>query len=323
MDKWKNLFKVGPTRAGRIPLWLPIIALILIFVVFIISSDITKIHDSIMKMQFSYLLIAITLWVSGSLIRTVRWHFFLNEFDNRIPFKKNFKYYLAGFAFVISPGRIGEIVRSPYIKRDYGVSISKTASIVFVQRIYDLIGLTIVLSIGLIFIDYTQTILLVPLSMLFLIFLILKNKNKLLKLMNLVSKIKLFRNLDSNVEEIYDSIAKLLKAKFFILGCSISTISFIFYSTAVYFLITGLDAYLSFQEIMVISTISQLLSFISLIPAGIGVFEGGMIGLFTLYGIDYETAITATILIRLITTGVVTVIGLYFLRIISKPKSIE
>ncbi len=300
-----------------------IILLILIYVAFIVSSDITKINESIMKMKPSNLLIAVFFWMSGSLINSIRWHFFINEFTKKISFKQNIQYYLAGFAFVISPGGIGEIVRSPYIKRDYGVSISKTASIIFVQRIYDLIGLTIVLSIGLIFIDYPKTILLVPISILFFIILILKNKNKLLKLMNLVSKIKLFRNLDSNVEEIYDSIAKLLKAKFFILGCSISTISFIFYSTAVYFLITGLDAYLSFQEIMVISTISQLLSFISLIPAGIGVFEGGMIGLFTLYGIDYETAITATILIRLITTGVVTVIGLYFLRIISKPKSIE
>ena len=300
-----------------------IILLILIYVAFIVSSDITKINESIMKMKPSYLLIAVFFWTSGFLINSIRWHFFINEFTKKISFKQNIQYYLAGFAFVISPGGIGEIVRSPYIKRDYGVSISKTASIIFVQRIYDLIGLTIVLSIGLIFIDYSKTIILVPISILFFIILILKNKNKLLKLMNLVSKIKLFRNLDSNVEEIYDSIAKLLKAKFFILGCSISTISFIFYSTAVYFLITGLDAYLSFQEIMVISTISQLLAFISLIPAGIGVFEGGMIGLFTLYGIDYETAITATILIRLITTGVVTVIGLYFLRIISKPKSIE
>ncbi len=300
-----------------------IILLILIYVAFIVSSDITKINESIMKMKPSNLLIAVFFWMSGILINSIRWHFFINEFTKKISFKQNIQYYLAGFAFVISPGGIGEIVRSPYIKRDYGVSISKTASIIFVQRIYDLIGLTIVLSIGLIFIDYSKTIILVPISILFFIILILKNKNKLLKLMNLVSKIKLFRNLDSNVEEIYDSIAKLLKAKFFILGCSISTISFIFYSTAVYFLITGLDAYLSFQEIMVISTISQLLAFISLIPAGIGVFEGGMIGLFTLYGIDYETAITATILIRLITTGVVTVIGLYFLRIISKPKSIE
>jgi len=299
------------------------IVLISIYVAFILSSDITKINESIMKMKPSYLLIAIFLWISGNLIKTIRWHFFLKEFDNQIPFKQNFQYYLAGLAFIISPGRIGEIVRSPYIKRDHGVSISKTASIVFVERIYDLIGLTIVLSIGLSFIDYTKTILLVPISMLILIILILKNKNNLLRLMNLVSKIKLFRNLDSNVEEVYDSITKLLKAKFFILGCSISAITFIFYSVAVYFLITGLDAYLSFQEIMVIFPVSQFIAVITFIPAGIGVFEGGMIGLFTLYGINYETAITATILIRLIATGIITAIGLYFLKIISKPKSIE
>ena len=300
-----------------------IILLILIFVVFILSSDITKINESIMKMKPSYLLIAVFFWAGGILINSIRWHFFINEFNNKISFKQNIQYYLAGLAFAISPGGIGEIVRSPYIKRDYGISITKTASIIFVQRIYDLIGLTIVLSTGLIFIDYSKTILLVPISILFLIILILKNENRLLKLMNLVSKIKLFRKLDLNVEEIYDSIAKLLKAKFFILGCGISTISFIFYSTAIYFLITGLDAYLSFQEIMVISTVTQLIAAISFIPGGIGVSEGGLIGLFTLYGIDYETAITTTILIRLISTGVFTAVGLYFLRIISKPKSIE
>ena len=126
---------------------IPIILLIVIFVAFIVSSDITKIYESIMKMQFSHLLIAIALWVSGSLIRTVRWHYMLSEFDNRIPFKKNFKYYLAGFSFIISPGRMGEIVRSPYIKRDYGISISKTSSIVLLERFYDLLGLTLILCI--------------------------------------------------------------------------------------------------------------------------------------------------------------------------------
>jgi len=300
-----------------------IILLILIYVAFILSSDITKIHESIMKIKPLYLLMAVFFWISGNLINGVRWHFFINDFNNKISFKQNFQYYLAGLAFVISPGGIGEIVRSPYIKRDYGISISKTASIVFVQRIYDIIGLTVVIIIGLIFIDYTKTILLVPLSMLILIILILKNKNKLFKLINLVSKIKLFRKLDLNVDEICDSIAKLLKAKFFILGCGISITSFIFYSAAVYFLITGLDAYLSFQEIMVILPFSQFIAVISFVPAGIGVFEGGMIGLFTLFGMNSETAITTTILIRLISTGVITVIGLYFLKIISKPKSIE
>ena len=85
------------------------IVLISIYVAFILSSDITKINESIMKMKPSYLLIAIFLWISGNLIKTIRWHFFLKEFDNQIPFKQNIQYYLAGLAFVISPGRIGEI----------------------------------------------------------------------------------------------------------------------------------------------------------------------------------------------------------------------
>jgi len=298
-----------------------LISLISIYIVFIFSSDITKINDSLMKMNPFYLLIAILLWISGNLIKTVRWHFFLNEFDNRIPFKQNFKYYLAGLAFVISPGRIGEIVRSPYIKRDYGVSISKTSSIVFVERVYDVMGLTIVLIIGLSLVEFNKTILLVPLSMLILIILILKNKNKLLKLMKLMSKIKLLRNIDSNVEEVHDSVLKLMKTKFFLLGCSISTVTFLLNSVGVYFLISGLGAVLSFEEIMVIFPASLFIAILSFIPAGIGVFEGGMIGMLTLFGVHYEIAIATTILIRIITTGIMSVIGLYFLKIISNTSS--
>jgi len=302
---------------------IPIILLIIIFVAFIISSDITKIYEIIMKMQFSHLLIAIILWVSGSLIRTVRWHYFLSEFDNRIPFKKNFKYYLAGFSFVISPGRMGEIVRSPYIKRDYGISISKTSSIVFLERFYDLLGLTLILCIGLIMVEFTMTVLLVPAIVIILAVLVLKNKNKMLKMLKLMSKIKMFKKLDSNVEEVYDSVQKLMKKKLFLFGFSISICTKLLHTVAVYFLISGLGAVISFEEIMVIFPASLFIAAISFIPAGIGIFEGGMIGLLTLYGVQYEIAIATTILIRIVGIGVITVIGLYFLKIISKDSQVK
>ncbi len=323
MEKWRNFFIVGPIRAGRIPLWLPIIVLILIFVAFIISSDITKIYDSIMKMEFSYLLIAITLWISGSLIRTVRWHFFLNEFDNRIPFKKNFKYYLAGYAFVMSPGRIGEIVRSPYIKRDYGISISKTSSIVLLERFYDLLALTLILSIGLILVEFTKTILLVPIIIIIFTILVFKNKNKMLKVLNLLSKIKLIKKLDSNVNEVYDSVQKLMKKKFFLLGVGTSIGTHLLHTLAVYFVISGLGAVLSFEKIMVIFPASTFIAAISFIPGGIGVLEGGLIGFLTLYGVQYEIAIATTIMIRIIGIGTMTAIGLYFLKTISKNNQVK
>jgi len=298
-----------------------LIILISIYLVFIFSSDITKISDSLMKIKSSHLLIAIMLFVSGNLIRTIRWHIFLNIFNNTIPFKKNFQYCLAGFAFVISPGRLGEIVRSPYIKRDYGISISKTTSVVLVERLCDILGLTIVLSIGLSLVEFNKIILLIPFSILILLILIFKNKNNFLKLMKIMSKIKLLKNLDSNIEEIYDSVPKLLKTKFILIGSTISTITFLLFSVAVYFLISGLGSSLSFSEIMVIIPTSLFIATISLIPAGIGVFEGGMIGLFTAYGVQYEIAIATMLLIRLIGTGLISVIGLYFLKVISKIKN--
>ena len=40
-----------------------------------------------------------------------------------------------------------------------------------------------------------------------------------------------------------------------------------------------------------------------MIPAGIGVFDGGMVGLFVLYDLDYDIAVTVTILTRLMGIG--------------------
>ena len=215
------------------------------------------------------------------------------------------------------------IVRSPYIKRDYGISIAKTSSIVFLERFYDLLGLTLILCIGLIMVEFPMTVLLVPAIVIILTVLVLKNKNKMLRVLKLMSKIKMFKKLDSNVEEVYDSVQKLMKKKFFLFGFSISTLTHLLHTVAVYFLISGLGAVISFQEIMVIFPASLFIAAISFIPAGIGIFEGGMIGLLTLNGVQYEIAIATTIMIRIVGIGIITVIGLYFLKIISKDSQVK
>ena len=112
-----------------------------------------------------------------------------------------------------------------------------------------------------------------------------------------------------------------MRTKFFLFGCGISASSYFLFSAAVYFLISGLGASISFQEIMKIFPTSQFIAILSFIPGGIGVFEGGMIWLLTLSGVEYEISISATILIRIIATGIISAIGLCFLKIVSKNKS--
>jgi len=216
---------------------------------------------------------------------------------------------------------MGEILRSPYIKRDYGIPISKTAAIVFVERFYDLLGMTIILSIGLTFIDFDKTILLIPIGMIIFIVIILTNKKYLLKLLNCMAKIKRFKNITSNFEELYNTSVSLMKTKFFLIGTSVSIITYSLYSFAVYFLIVGLGGDIKLQEIFVIFTISMFISAISLIPAGIGVFEGGMVGLLLLYQVPLDIAVSTNLLIRLIGIGLISTIGIISLKIISTKKN--
>jgi len=295
-----------------------ILILIVIYVAFLLSTDITKVQNNLTSMNYFYLLIAVVLWSSGNVVRIIRWHIFLKEIDDKVPFKSNIKYYLAGFAFILSPGRVGEVVRSPYLKRDYGIPISKTASIVFVERFYDLLGITVLLSIGLLFIEFEKSILLIPLTIIALAILIFKNKRFLTYIVGKTSRIKFLSMLNSNFEELYESAQKILKIKFLAAGIVLSTITYFLQALAVFYLVVGFGEIITLEQITVIFTSSQFVAALTMIPAGIGVFDGGMAGLLVLYDLDYDIAVAIIILIRLMSIGLFSGIGMIFLHIISR-----
>ena len=40
-----------------------------------------------------------------------------------IPFSRNTLYYIAGFAFTVTPGKVGEVVRLWLLRREYGLRL--------------------------------------------------------------------------------------------------------------------------------------------------------------------------------------------------------
>lgn len=298
-----------------------IIILISIYLVFIVFSDIEKIISAIRTINKWYLFSSIVLWVAVGFVTSVRWHFFLGIFTQKIPFIRSILYYLAGYVFVFSPGGAGEIVRSPFIKKDYGIPISQTAPIVLVERFYDLLGITILISIGLIFSSLAKSVVILPASLALVLFLIMINKNFCMKILRISSKIKFVNKMIPSGEESYDVIFRLIKTKFFLLGTFTSVTNSVLTVIAVYLLIVGMGENITFSNLTVIYQASNFIAAASLMPGGIGVFEGGLIGLLTLYKIKYEIALSVAILVRLLNTGLFSAIGLVCLKVVSKNRS--
>ena len=149
---------------------------------------------------------------------------------------------------------------------------------------------------------------------------IIKNKNLVKRLFTKITKIKLLNKIAPNVDESFEVIYDLLRPKYFTVGMTTSIIFAMLEVTGVYFFLTGLSGDIGFQEMVVLFHVANFAAAVTMIPAGIGVLEGGFIGLLVLYGIDYEVAFSTTIIVRMISTGMFTIMGLIALHFVSKQK---
>jgi uncharacterized protein (TIRG00374 family) len=300
--------------------FLVVIILIAIYVVFLFFSDVEKTLSTLVSIDKRFLVGGIALWLIGLFVRVIRWHYFLKSITTTIPFVRSSLYFISGFAFILSPARVGEMLKSPLIKRDYNIPISKTAPIVLVERFYDLLAVTIIIAIGIVFTKINSTVALIPIGIIILIILLIRNKNTINKILKKLSKIKFVGKIIPNLDESYEVIYMLMKPRYFVVGLGTSIGVAMLEVTGAYLFILGLDGTIIYQDLVVLYNSVTFVSATSMIPAGIGIFEGGIVGLFLLYKMKYEVAFAVTVLIRIVSTAMFTVIGLVALRIVSKEK---
>ena len=60
---------------------------------------------------------------------------------------------MSGSALQITPGQIGELIKAQILKTNFNIPRTKTASVVLVEKVYDLIGAIIASIIGIIILE--------------------------------------------------------------------------------------------------------------------------------------------------------------------------
>ena len=81
-----------------------IIAVVGLYAIFLIASDISTISDKISSFKIEFLPIIISLVTSGWFIMFARWHLLLKNSRISIPKKDSFIIYMSGIALSIIPG---------------------------------------------------------------------------------------------------------------------------------------------------------------------------------------------------------------------------
>ena len=125
-----------------------IISMIVLYAGFLFFSDIEKISDKLLDFKFEFLPIIVFFTICGWFCVYYRWNYLLKSIGVNIPHRQNFQIFMGAGALGITPGKVGELFKSQFLKEKFNIPRSKSAPLIIAEKFYDLVGAMIISSLG-------------------------------------------------------------------------------------------------------------------------------------------------------------------------------
>ena len=292
-----------------------VIASVGLYGVFLFFSDFNIISKQISNFKYEFLpLILLLVSISWTPL-LVRWQILLKKNHINIPIKKSFLLSLGGMSMTITPGHVGELIKSQLIKTIYNIPRTKTAPIIFVEKFYDLTGAIIASIMGIIILGMDASLILISVSILIVIIFLIYYRPIFEFILKRVTKTKFFSKYSENISDSYEIVRNSTTPQISSISFGLSILYWVIISIAVHFILLsfGIDSINILKTISIYSS-SVVIGAISFIPGGLGITEGSLIGLFSLEGIDISLALVLSVMIRILTMWYSVSIGFICLK---------
>ena len=236
------------------------------------------------------------------MIRFWRWQRYLARLEISVPAWRSFWIFLAGQTMVLSPGKVGEVLKSVLLKRSFGVPVRRSAPIVLVERITDGLGVVVVtLPAGvLVASSWWPVIAITAIGSIGLV---------------LIVRAPLLDRFPA-IAEARAAAGQLLGPRMLVTMTAVSAAGWLCLCLSVFVCVRGLDLDVSLADSTVAFSVSALAGALTFLPGGLGVTDAGFTGLLrVLADAPPAGAAAATVLARLATLWFAVVLGLVGLAV--------
>ncbi|MEO1536607.1 MAG: lysylphosphatidylglycerol synthase transmembrane domain-containing protein [Pseudomonadota bacterium] len=263
-------------------------------------------------LQAPEICILLALSVVNYACRGVRWHVFAQRLGLRTSLTQNIRHFLGGFAMSVTPGRVGELVRMRWLRRETGWSFERTAPLVLVDRAADLAAMAILLAISLAFSASGMTGA-VPVVLLAIAAAIVATRPRLLRMVGDASHVltrKAFPRLFARVRRAAASLSAFTGPGLLLMAGALGVVGWLAEGYAFHLLLVWLGADIGLWAAIGIFIFATLAGGLTGAPGGLGGAEAAMVALLLLDGVPLEVAVPATLVIRVTTLWFAILIGI-------------
>ena len=257
------------------------------------------------------------------LFKYSRWAFFIRGAGVSVPTKSLFMIFVSSLSMLITPGKVGDVLKSYLLKKKFGYEQRKTLPSVVLERITDLPSIAILSVAGAYSVYQNTFVLLLPFLVLFMALFAIKSNLCFRMIVGFVGNHTRTKKYSKSVESLYKNMRASTSYKNLFTGTLIGLVAWTAEGLMLYVLLLGLGIQVNFLFVVSIYAISVIVGVLSLIPGGIGASEASIFGLLIVAGISKPEALAATIIFRALTLWLSLAIGSLMLSIINRTKNIS
>lgn len=281
----------------------------LIYLAFTIYADFNLVIGAFEK--FNWLLFPLLLLLSllNYFIRFFKWDYYLCVIKVKVKKIDSLSIFMSGLVMSVTPGKMGELLKSYLVKELNQTPVSKTLPIIFSERITDFISLLFLALIGAYIYDYGRGIVIGVSLFFILVIVVISNKKIALPLLKLFERSSFLQKHLSSIHNAYESSYQLLQPVP-LLKMSLLSLGSWFFECLGYYIILinfGLDVNLLWATFCY--GFATIVGAISMLPGGLGVTEGSLTFLLIQKGFPKEIAVTSTFIVRIVTLWFAVLVG--------------
>lgn len=259
-------------------------------------------RDQIARLALWQLGLLLLLSSVNYLLRALRWHVFARRLGLPTGLWQDVRHFLGGFAMSVTPGRVGELIRMRWLKRETGWAYERTAPMVLVDRAMDLAAMAVILGVS-VSLAASGIRGAVPVTILALIGAFVATRPALLGgLADLGFRFTgRLPRLFARVRKAARSLDRFSHGPTLAIAVALGLIGWMAEGYAFHLLLVWMGADIGLGKAVAIFVFSTLAGGLTGAPGGVGGAEAAMIALLALDGIPMEVSVPATAIIRVTT----------------------
>ena len=278
---------------------------LMVIVGLMLASDLAALRATFSTLSWRPFLWALLLSLVGYGLRVIKWEIYLRTLDIRVPFLASTLCFFAGMVMSISPGKVGEVLKSFLLRQAYEVPVARSAPIVVAERLTDLMALLLLASLGVATSGYGWGVLIAGSLLVASMVLVFSWAPLGRRVIAWSTRVPFISAIAPRLEEARVAIQALMRPWVMLSSLSLSLVAWGLEALGTWMIFDGLSAVaISLGEATFVYAFSTVAGALTMLPGGLIATEGSMIALLELtLGVapGGEAATAATLLVRFAT----------------------